>query len=706
MSADAPGWIAVVATLLFMSGATAAVVAAAWIHRHGDAQRPDRIAAIVALGITALWCVALAAYGSGSFLGNVTQAARNLAWLAVLLRLFANDGRDASLAQVRPVAVVLALIICLQPLLAFVALSFEMTGQTSTLTFQISSLLRILVSIGALVLVHNLYAGASAQSRQILRWSATALAVFWAFDLNFYTIAYLLSDIPAELAAFRGLIAILVAAGIAMGSRASSAGLTIRPSRTVTFQSLSLLVIGVYLFAMIVIARSLSLFVGDVGRLTQVGFVVAATVLALLWLPSKRTRGWLRVTAAKHLFQHRYDYRAEWLRFNATIGSGGGNGSTLQERTVQAVADIADCASGLLLVPSEDGSFELGARWHWPSLDVPAMALSEQLGELLERENFILDLDETRRGIDRHGEAQLVPQWLRDSTRAWALVPLAHFDRLVGVVVLARPAVARPLDWEDFDLLRVVGQQLASYLAEHSGQQALMESSRFDEFNRRIAFVMHDIKNLSSQMSLLLRNAEKHADKPEFRKDMLVTLRNSTDKLNMLLLRLGRYGTEGATRREPVELGAVARTVAARFAENHQVSVIAPEPCEVTGDPEAIEQAITHLVQNGVDATEGDAAVFVEVSKDGVLGRVDVIDSGCGMSPQFIRSGLFRPFVSSKQGGFGIGAFEARELARAMGGRLEVESREGLGTRFSLCLPLSATAEFLASGGQTISEVA
>ncbi|MCP5396936.1 MAG: hypothetical protein H6918_09430 [Sphingomonadaceae bacterium] len=119
-------------------------------------------------------------------------------------------------------------------------------------------------------------------------------------------------------------------------------------------------------------------------------------------------------------------------------------------------------------------------------------------------------------------------------------------DRLLGVVVLARPPVPRALDWEDFDLLKLVGRQLASYLAEQAGEQALMDASQFDEFNRRIAFVMHDIKNLASQLGLLARNAERHADKPEFRADMLVTLRNSADKLNMLLARLNRYGASGS----------------------------------------------------------------------------------------------------------------------------------------------------------------
>ena len=88
--------------------------------------------------------------------------------------------------------------------------------------------------------------------------------------------------------------------------------------------------------------------------------------------------------------------------------------------------------------------------------------------------------------------------------------------------------------------------------AEQAGQEALGEAQRFDEFNRRIAFVMHDIKNLASQLSLLARNAEKHADNPAFRADMLVTLRNSADKLNALLARLGRYGGGGA---EPAERG-------------------------------------------------------------------------------------------------------------------------------------------------------
>ncbi|MCB2061797.1 MAG: PEP-CTERM system histidine kinase PrsK, partial [Novosphingobium sp.] len=245
----------------------------------------------------------------------------------------------------------------------------------------------------------------------------------------------------------------------------------------------------------------------------------------------------------------------------------------------------------------------------------------------------------------------------------------------------------------DFDLLRVVGQQLASYLAEHASQEALAEASRFDDFHRRIAFVMHDIKNLASQLSLLARNAELHADKPEFRDDMLVTLRNSADKLNALLARLSRYGAGTVDRMEQVSAADVARQVADSFKGGHPVVLGECHQCMVTANRESLEQVLVHLIQNGIDASQENRPVFLTLTCDGLQACFEVVDSGCGMSPDFVRNRLFKPFVSSKQGGFGIGAFEARELVRAMRGRLDVESREGLGSRFIVRLPLSATTD-------------
>jgi putative PEP-CTERM system histidine kinase len=342
----------------------------------------------------------------------------------------------------------------------------------------------------------------------------------------------------------------------------------------------------------------------------------------------------------------------------------------------------------------------LAARWRWDDIDVPANALTEDIARFFEEHRFIVDLDGVRQGTAPDQAAQAVPDWLREDAQSWAIVPLVHYNWLVGLIILSRPEGDRRLDWEDFDLLRVVGQQLASYLAERESQEALGEAARFDEFNRRIAFVMHDIKNLASQLSLLARNAEKHADNPDFRADMLVTLRNSSDKLNALLARLGRYGAGGMRKeRESVRLDEIAARIAKNMGAQHPVTVTQADETIVSGDAEAIEQALTHLVQNAFDASQAGAPVFLSVHSETPFGTVEIVDSGTGMSADFVHSKLFKPFQSSKEGGFGIGAYEARELVRAMGGRLDVESREGLGTRFVMRIPLEGAKHFYTAHG-------
>ncbi len=686
--------------ICYLAGGVLSAGAGFWIARFGDPKRPDRATSIAACFITATWCALAASLGAFEPETRLAETARNLAFIAMIFRQFSADGRDESLKPIRPVIISLALVQMFQPILLFINARIGFVPEIAALTFEVSAVLNMLVAIGALVLLHNLYAGAGAASRHILRWSGIAMAAIFAYDLNLYTVAYLTGAYPDALVLVRGAFSGAAAGLIALGGSTAGAGLQFRPSRAVTFQTLSLLVISSYLLIMVLVTRSLTLLGGDFARAGQVVFLVMGILIAAIWIPSKRIRGWLRVTATKHLFQHRYDYREEWLRFTQTIGRGASGGPSFHERAVKAVADITDSPAGLLLVANEDSHLELMARWNWPTIEVPAVAGSAALSNWFERHGHILDLDEVREGIEHHGELEHVPEWLAEAEDIWALVPLTHFDRLVGAIVLARPRIQRSLDWEDFDLLRVVGQQLASYLSEQAGQQALMDASRFDEFNRRMAFVMHDIKNLASQMSLLSANAQKHADKPEFRADMLVTLRNSSEKLSALLARLGRYGTNPSHELVELELGSFAKRLSERFKGVHPVTIEKAGKVRVMADGESLEQSLIHLVQNAIDASEEGSPVHISVTRQGLNGQIDIIDAGQGMSPDFVRSGLFKPFISSKQGGFGIGAFEAREMIKAMGGRIVVESREEVGTRFSIILPVSDTHK-IASSFQT-----
>jgi len=679
--------------------AFAAMLLIVWLidrYRRGKGMGRAEIAAVA---LTALWCLICSVAGAKSAMATLGEVARNLAWLLVVLKLFARDHRDETVTPVRPVLVVLALVETFQLALVILSARFADIPGAVTMIGQLSDLFHLLMTTGALVLVHNLYVGAVAGQRGSVRWNCLALAVLWGYDLNYYTIAYLGRMVPDELVALRALAQGVAVIMIGIAAR-TGGSLRLSPSRAVAFQSLVLLVIGIYLIVMVGAAQSVAWTGGNTTELVQLGFAFVTTVVIISLVPSARLRRWLNVVLAKHFFQHRYDYRAEWLRFARTIGRADANAQPLHARVIQAVADITDSARGLLLVPGEGGALVLAAQWQWPTLEMPASAMDPRSLAFLESTGFIVDLDQVRKGMDHSGEAAMMPAWMVDEDAIWVLVPLLYFERLVGLVVLGRPALTRELDWEDFDLLRVVGQQLASFLAEQTSHAALLEASRFDEFNRRIAFVMHDIKNLASQLALLARNAERHADNPAFRRDMLVTLRNAADKLNALIARLSRYGAGAIPVSEPTDVGEIVGAVAARANAaigREQVFATDVDPCRVLASREILDQVLSHLVQNALDATDNALGVYlntrVHSDHDGQWGLIEVVDSGSGMSADFVRNRLFTPFVSTKPGGFGIGAFEARELINAMRGRLDVESREGLGSRFTVRLPLAPTLE-------------
>ena len=282
---------------------------------------------------------------------------------------------------------------------------------------------------------------------------------------------------------------------------------------------------------------------------------------------------------------------------------------------------------------------------------------------------------------------------------AWALLPLPHAGRIAAVIVLACPALPMAPDADTREALVLAARQAGCAIAARRAQGLLDDGARFGAFHRSLAFATHDIKGISSQLSLLASNTERLGGNPDFRADMLITLRAASARLDALLARLARgegAGADAGGANELAAVGDIARAIAAALAARHQVSVIERDPCVVLGKADAVEQVLTHLVHNAVEASPAASPVFVGINADGPMARVEVIDSGHGMSPQFVAERLFRPFDTAKPGGFGIGAYEAREMVRAMGGRLDVESREGVGTRFVIRLPRAMGAERVA----------
>ena len=654
--------------------------------RVNSIRQPDQRLLLAGFAVTACWAW-LSAILPGDPLASYAETARNLVWIGLIYALSATS--DERQHGVRLVYAAVAAVLGFQLVVTSMRYFVPFSAISDT-----ASLLRITAAAGSLVLVHNLYGQASPASRSNIRLAMLALSLTWSYDLNLYTIAYLDSRLAPDLLEWRGAIVAATAPMFAMAARREE-GWRIRLSRAATFQSLSLLAICAYLALMAILATALRGTSVEWSRGLLVGLLAVMTVAAMVLLPSTKVRSWAKVKISKHLFEHRYDYRSEWLRFTNTVGSTGPDEAPLGERVIKAFADILEAPGGILLARDPAGAIATSSSWNWSGRNPPSEELDRvrEFWSAIETSGRIVELDALRNGFAKAEDCvALPPQWMLEERRAWVGVPLIHGERLFGLILLAAPEYRRVLDWEDFDLLRTAGRQAASSLAEAYGQEALSNAQRFEEFNRRFAFILHDIKNLVSQLSLVSRNAERHADNPEFRADMVATLRSSVGKMNDLLARLSPQAQARSQRAKPQPLRTILSDAIAAKRRDHEVKLLGDTTLSAVVDATGLEQAVGHIIQNAVEASSADAPITVRVAAAGAEVRITIADHGTGMDGDFVRNRLFQPFASTKPGGFGIGSFEARSLIVAMGGRLVVDSTPGVGTEFSIFLPAADEA--------------
>lgn len=667
------------AVVSLVGALTYAAVAVFSVLRRMPLARAPYVAGLVGM---ALWLAALGLAGSGSASGWIAEAIRNLAWLWFMASIAGRRTGDEGISQIGWIYIGLFFV---ETVVAALLLLPTLLGGTVSMDHTLDTL-QMLFCAGGLVLLHNLFEAADADERRGLTLPLAAIAGLWTYDLNLYVISYL-SDRPATLLIeLRPFAAVVVALVFAI-ALVRPAGHKVRLSRPVAFRSVALAAVAAWLVALSLFTMAVNSSLGTFGAFAQLLVLAGTSAGALAIWRSNRLRAKLRVWTTKHFFEHRYDYRAEWLRFTATLSRSQASGLTLESRVIKAVADIVESTGGLLLTPDSGGRLSLAAVWPHPLVNI---GMQDDLGPMarwMASEGRIVQFDELRAGTAPDEEMQVVPSSLLATSDLWIAVPLLHLDRTEGIMLLTRPPIDRALDWEDFDLLKVAGSQAASHIAEARGADALAESNRFEEFHRRFAFMMHDVKNLTSQMALLARNVERHGDNPDFREDMVVTLRLSADRLGQMMQRLSQQEKVRIDNVVPVDVAAVAMRVAIGKRGLHRVQLLGDVNAPALADQDTLEQLLIHLVQNAIDATTGKAPVTIRLSEEAEQLRIMIEDHGVGMSPEFIRTQLFRPFSSTKDGGFGIGAFQARQLATAMGGTLTVNSREGEGTTFTLTLP-------------------
>lgn len=631
--------------------------------------------------------LALSPTGIAPLAHGLTEAFRNFAWTLFLLGLL----RVPRL---------------LPWLLAGLILGPELAAQLSLgAAAQLS--LHIMVAVVGLVCLEQVWRNTAPNRRWAMKFLCLALLAKFAFDLVMYSDALLFGRLDAVWWTARGYANALLVPLIAVAAaRNRDWKLDVNVSRQVVFHSATLLTSGFFLLAVAIGGYILKYFGGTPGAVaaTMLGFIALVALVVLLGSGTARSK--LKVLLAKHFFSYRYDYRHEWLtltrrlegshRSDRADAEAGAEPGALALRGLRSLADLVESPGGALWLKDETGIFQCEARIGHPE-PLPTLRVDDAWLESIRNEEWILDL---RGGADAVGSQVPPPGWLSTRPNGGFLVPLLVEKELVGLALLQRPRVEIDLDWEVRDLLGIAARQVASFLTLRKAVEALLQARQFESFNRMSAFVVHDLKNLVAQLSLMTANAERHQHNPAFQADMLETVRNVLGRMQGLLLQLGA-GAKPADPPRGVAIAAAINNVA-RSRQNLQATIRlelddALGSLEVTAHPERLERVLGHLLQNASEACGPDGLVVVRNRRDGDGVVIEITDNGQGMSEDFIRTQLFRPFSTTKAAGMGIGAFESRAYIRELGGDIDVTSRPQAGSTFIVRLPARSPAR-LASG--------
>jgi putative PEP-CTERM system histidine kinase len=641
-----------------------------------------RLLMAVACALTAVWATvnALWVYGvpfSGPQI-YLAEISRDTGWLILLAGLIPREGAFSVGGLARVAAYGGAIV-------ALAATPFLGSGPASGMTM-------IPLGLGAaifgLVMVEQIFRNAETRQRWVYKFLLLGIGAVLAYDLFLYSHALLFRAIRADLWAVRGFANALVAPMLLIALRRSARyPLDLSVSRHVTFYTAALMGVGAYLLAMALAGYGIRLLGGTWGTALQALFLFGAVVLLAVILLSSRVRSEAKVFIAKHFYPSQYDYRDEWLRLTDTLAS---DRESLGIRVIRSLGNIVDAMSGTLWLrdPDRKGGDCFHKQAEWGARFGPeTLGGGDALVEFVRKTQWSIHGYGYREAPDQYRGLRL-PHWLEGESADWVAVPLLDPQGLIGLAVLNYPRAGLTMGYEEIDLLRIAGRQAASALAQEEANRKLADGRQFEAYNRLTAFIMHDLKNLIAQQSLVVRNAAKFKHDPEFIDDAIQTIGGSVRRMQRLLEQLSQGSARSYTEK------ALIAPIVERVVRAHCDRLPAPTLkidagyLRVAADPEQLGMVIGHVIRNAQDATPQDGRVNVNVREEAGQVLVEVSDTGSGMDPAFVRDRLFRPFDSTKGAkGMGIGAYQVRQFVEDCGGRVEVRSHAGNGTVFTLRIP-------------------
>ncbi|GAB4388024.1 MAG: PEP-CTERM system histidine kinase PrsK [Thermodesulfovibrionales bacterium] len=534
----------------------------------------------------------------------------------------------------------------------------------------------------ALINVEATLASSRGKDRWKIKFEAIGAAAMVAALILYYSQGLLYRTINMGMVSFRA--GVFTVAALAMGYSKIFRGNNVRIalSRHVIYKSVSLLVVGLYLLALGLVGGGMRYFDVPAGRGLTLFIAFASGMAVVLVLFSERLRRRAKVFISEHFYAQKHDYREEWLKFTARLASCK-TMVQLHDVILSAFMGAFGMESGALYLLDREGArFARAAKREMPDSGV-RVASSSGLAGYFRGGGILLA------GEDDYAPADDEAAFLRE-TGARLLIPLPEDGGVMGFVALGRQVAPEEFIHEDLELMKTLARQAALAIRNFTLSEDLAEAREMAAMAKVSSFVAHDLKNLASSLSLVLENAEDYISEPDFQRDMVRTVRNTVDKMTALMRRLRAMPEKQSLRMERADLASLAREsleeVRAKKSGIEYSSSWSEAVAEV--DVEEMRKVLLNLLLNAVEAVNGSGSIRVETGCKGEAAFIRVEDSGPGMSEEYQREHLFRPFRTTKEKGLGIGLYQCRQIMEAHGGRIEVRSGPGEGSAFTVYLPV------------------
>ena len=459
------------------------------------------------------------------------------------------------------------------------------------------------------------------------------------------------------------------------------------PSHAVLRTSLTFVLAGAYLFVVGVLAQ----VVARTGKADAFGLQALVVLLAFAGLAvallSNRFRQKIRSLVSRHFKRPQYDFRQIWTRVTHSMSSAFGQPAMCAAAT-KLISETFNVLSVSIWLLDED-RLAFGASTSRSASEASAV-LQDPRQDFASIRMLTKPFDlEKAKGSHVEALKQISLNQFRTGGNR-ICVPLCAGSRCMGVAILADRVGGTPYTVEEFDLLKCIGDQVAVGLLNLRLTDEITRGKELEAFQAMSAFFVHDLKNAASTLSLTLKNLPLHFDDPVFRQDVLRGIGETADRINQLISRLTALRRLELDLAE-VDLNSLVDDAVKELNGTANVKVVRDlrlQP-KVRLDRDQFGSVINNLLLNAREAVGSEGEVRIQTARDDEWAIVSVADNGCGMTPEFVRSSLFRPFQTTKKKGLGIGMFQSKMIVEAHHGRILVKSEPTVGTTFRIMLPLN-----------------